>query len=132
MNLKLPKKIEFGDRIEFTEVFHRIVYIVEKDLNYRKIYDKKESFTEVPQKESFMRPGKYYYPAALRKVIFKRKTGSGIVIGQKNKREGFYRPGCLPSGPDFDSYEPPYLEITGTYTFWVVATSLNETVLVPK
>lgn len=125
-------KPKFGDRIEFTEIFHDVVYIAEKDLKYRKIYDGEEIFTVVPQKESFSRPGEYYFPAALRKVIFKRSTGSGIIVGQKNKREGFYHPGCSGSGMDFDDYEPAYLEVTGTYTFWVVATGLNQTVLVPK
>jgi len=125
-------KVKFGDRIDFTEVFHDVVYIAEKDLKHRKIYDGEEIFTIVPEKESFSRPGEYYFPPALRKVIFKRQVGSGIVIGQKNKREGFYHPGGHGGMMHPDDYDPPYLEITGTYTFWVVATGLNETVLVPK
>lgn len=28
--------------------------------------------------------------------------------------------------------EPAYLEISNTYTFWVVATDMNKKVLVPK
>jgi len=124
-------KSKFGDRIEFTEIFHDVVYIAEEDFKYRKIYDGEEIFTIVPQKESVSRPGELYFPPALRKVIFKRKAGSGIIIGQKNKREGFYNPGGRPMRYP-DDYEPPYLDITGTYTFWVVATGLNQTVLVPK
>lgn len=105
--------------------------LAEKQLENSKLYDT-DQFTIVEAKSSISHPGFMYFPAALRKVIFKRQTGSGIIIGQTKKSEGRYVPGTgVGSYMDSDP-EPAYLEISNTYTFWVVATDMNKKVLVPK
>jgi hypothetical protein len=127
---KQEPTVKFGDRIDFFETFKEVVYINEYDLVDSKLYSG-DSYTIVPEKASIARPGEIYFPPALRKLIFQRGLGSGIVIGQKRMHEGFYNPGGRPMRYP-DDYESPYLEITKVYSMWVVAVGMNKTVLVPK
>lgn len=130
-NMGSKRKNRFGETVKFTEIFSDVAYIAEKQLENSKLYDS-DQFTIVEAKPSISHPGFMYFPTALRKVIFKRQTGSGIIIGQTKRSEGRYVPGTgVGSYMDSDP-EPAYLEISNTYTFWVVATDMNKKVLVPK
>lgn len=129
---------KFGDRIEFNEVFHDVVYIKEKELEKIKLYDTDESdFTIVPheeRKDLLSRETYLVFRRALRKVLFRREHGEGIIIGQTKRMEGYYEPGYQPTGffDDPTDYEAPYLGITHVYPMWIVATAMNKTVMVPK
>lgn len=129
MSKRRPTKTKFGDTIQFTEVFHDVAYIEEheKDGNHTKFYLGEQDFTIAEPKAGI---GIELFPAAYRKVIFKRQDGEGIVIGQTKKTEGIYHPSY--SNPREFDYEEAYLEPKFTYTFWVVAIGINKTVLVPK
>lgn len=59
-----------------------------------------------------------------RKCFHSRKHGTGILIGQTYRDEGQYWSG--------DTDSPGYLTISKRIPFWVVATGVNKTVLVPK
>jgi len=124
------RKNRFGETIEFTEVFSEVAYIAEKQLENSKLYDT-DKFTIVEPKDLVANPGFMYFPTAIRKVVFKRQTGSGIIIGQTKKSEGRYVPQSGGSFPDSDP-EPAYLDVKWTYTFWEVAVGMNKKVLVPK
>jgi hypothetical protein len=64
------------------------------------------------------------YPTSLRKIIYKKIEDAGVIIGQTTRYEGIYYPG--------DYEEPSYIQRTITCCFWIVATGMNKTVLVPK
>ena len=128
------KKIKFGDTVVFNEVFSDVIYITPKnaELYNVKLYEGKFDVKKsVPINDGLWHE-KVKYPAGYRKLIFRKFQGSGIVIGQTMKKEGIYWPGYGPSAPDWDNGEPPMFDIKKVYTFWVVATNMNQKVLVPK
>jgi len=127
------KKIKFGDTIVFDEVFSDVIYITPKnaELYNVKLYEGKFTLVKSKQIDGLWHE-KVKYPAGYRKLIFGELNGSGIVIGQTMKKEGIYWPGHGSSAPDWDDAEPPMFDTKKTYTFWVVATNMNHTVLVPK
>ena len=128
------KKIKFGDTIVFDEIFSDVMYITPKnaELYNVKLYEDKFTLVKsVPINDGLWHE-KVKYPAGYRKVIFSELHGSGIVIGQTMKKEGYYWPGYGPSAPDWDDVEPPLFDSKKTYTFWIVATNMNQKVLVPK
>lgn len=123
------KKNKFGESISFTEVFSHVVYIAERNLIHTKIYFNETPYTIVEGQYN-EDTGNTRFPSALRKLIFNRQIGEGIIIGQTKRTEGTY----LAESRQISEceYEAPYLTPTHTYTFWVVAIGLNKTVLVPK
>lgn len=127
------RKNMFGETIEFTEIFSRVIYVDRNDhlITSSKLY---EDGREFPIVEPVHRDLRTYFPAAYRKVVFQRMNGSGIIIGQTKKSEGMYHPGSSPTGyfADPTDFEQAYVDYKWTYTFWVVATDLNKTVLVLK
>lgn len=124
------RKNRFGETIEFSEILADVVYV--SKLDYVAINTKLYVGHNVPSEKSVKKHilDKPYFPSAYRKMVFERKTGSGIIIGQTKRVEGVYAPGYydIVSGDG----EPPYLDPRRVYTFWVVATSMNKKVLVPK
>ncbi len=126
---KNPKDILFGEVIDFDEILHDIGYIKEKELVDTKLYTGMD-FTIV---EIIDKGDTSYKPSAYRKFIFHKQCGSGIVIGSKIKKEGLYHPqtGCSFTN-NYEDYEQAYLEVTNTQGFWVIATRMNETLLIPK
>ena len=122
--------LKFGDKVEFTEVFHGAVYIKE-DFSTCRLYYPEARFTVVEPRESTLSiDGGVWFPSAFRKVLFEKKNGSGIIIGQTTRKEGWYQSGGRQRSPE--DWEPPCLDIQKSYPFWVVATSLGKTELVPK
>ena len=119
---------QFGKLIFFNCIFSHVAYIKETELKDTKLYVE-DKFSIVQPKSSVS--GHIYFPPALRKVIFKTKNGNGIIIGQTYKREGFYNP-RTGGGLSTMDHEPAYLKHTKTYSFWIVATDLNKTVLILK
>ena len=85
-----------------------------------------------PYKDGLLHEKVKKYPAGYRKLVFTKESGNGIIVGQTMKREGYYWPGYGPSAPNWDDSEPPVFDAKKTYTFWIVATKMNEKVLVPK
>jgi len=124
------KKNKFGESISFTEVFSHAVYIAEQNLTHKKIYFNETPYTIVEGRYNEI-TGNTWFPKALRKLIFNRQIGEGIIIGQTKRSEGIYESGSRHQIGEYE-YETPYLKPTHTYTFWVVAIDLNKTVLVPK
>lgn len=137
--ISFTKKLKFGDRIDFDERFVDIVYINNKNYYDIKLYTDVDydnlnivKTTEMKKDGLLHEKEKTIYPASYRKLIFEKNNGSGIIIGQTIKKEGYYSPTCRPSAPYYDDYEPASLDVKKTYTFWIVATKMNEKVLVPK
>lgn len=127
---KITDNILFGDTIMFDEVFLTVEYINDFDLIDTKLYDT-DTFKVSEPKRNILHDCNIY-PRSVRKLIFSKKNGNGIVIGEKVLREGFYNPGCRSSGFNYEDYEQAYLEVSRQYSFWVVATSMNTTTLIPK
>lgn len=128
---KNPKDILFGDVIDFEEILHDIGYIKEKLLLNIKLYTGMDFTIAEPVKNIISDTN--YFPSSCRKLIFHKQKGSGIVIGSKIKKEGLYHPQTGGGfGDNYEDYEQAWLEVTNTKGFWVVATRMNETVLVPK
>ena len=133
------KKVKFGDLIKFDEIFYDVVYIKNDDLETVKLYEHDEFNIMETTVRKLSKSGelgilekKKHYPSSLRKIIFLKQNGEGVVIGQKTKKEGFYSPGSSPSAPHWDDHEQSWLTVTKTYTFWIVAVGMNQTKLVPK
>jgi len=132
------KKNTFGDKIEYEEVFVDVVYIKNKELKDVKLYDTDEFDISEPieSKKSAVSlsllPDRKKYKSSIRKIIFSKQKGDGIIIGQGSKREGEYHPACGGGPPYYDDYEQAWLDVTKTYTFWIVANKMNQTILVPK
>ena len=134
----MKKKIKFGDKIEFTEKFCNVVYINNKEYYDTKLYDSvdydklniKRPITDIIR--SGLLQEKVKYSSGYRKLIFTKESGSGIVVGQKIMKEGYYWPGSGPSAPYYDDSEPPSFDVKWTYTFWEVAIGMNQKILVPK
>lgn len=117
----------------FDEIFAEAAYISNADLKDVKLYTS-DKYDIVEPKIS-AREGYFQkvFPSAYRKLIFKKQYGTGIIIGQTKKSEGKYYPGSIPGYfGDPGDYEQAYTAVETTYTFWVVATGMNKTVLVPK
>ena len=136
MNLNNMKKLKFGDRINFDEIFYDVLYITNKEYYDTKLYDisiNPDSLNITkPYKDGLLHEKVKKYPAGYRKLVFTKESGNGIIVGQTMKREGYYWPGYGPSAPNWDDSEPPVFDAKKTYTFWIVATKMNEKVLVPK
>lgn len=108
----------FGITVAFVEILHHMEYANEKiqDKLYVDTFDKSKI-------SGFSRSWK--------KAIFERKEGAGILIGQTYRDEGIYYPPC--GGHEYgEDNEPGALAISKRIPFWVVATGVNKTVLVPK
>jgi hypothetical protein len=136
------KKTKFGNVIKYKEVFDQVMYIDQMHLVKEKLYDNEKYYTKTdpyrsdPQNlhnlSSKSEKPKYYH--SLRKIIFRREEGEGIIIGQTIKKEGEYTPGYKGgwNGDCVTEDEPPYIDFTRVYSFWIVATGINQQVLVPK
>ena len=124
-------KNQFGKRISYKEILSRVVYIENKSecIDIKLTEDSK--FQEVVAVNDNWNE-RTKWPQAYRKLVFDEEYGEGIIIGQTKRSEGKYYPSHPASPPDYDDAEPAVLEIKKTYTFWVVATEMNRTILVPK
>lgn len=128
----------FGDKIEYTEILGNILYLNMKPYNQffeHKLYDADfETFgiSRGNVSSKFISGPILIFPKCQRKIQFYRSFGNGIIIGQRNIQEGIYDPGCLPSYPYYDDYEPPILIIKKVYPFWKVATGMNKIEYVHK
>ena len=121
--MEITNKIVFLNKILYTEILHAVIYL--KDLT--KIDDK--LYTPVPDSiETIFN----FHVKSLRKIVFTKQNGEGIIIGQTRRNEGIYNPNDPGSPPYYDDEAPPYLKTTKRYPFWVVAIGMNKTVLVPK
>jgi hypothetical protein len=121
----------FGIEIRFGEVLHDTIYF------QNKIENKLYAPVDDSLKEAEIKQGEDYqniYQHSFRKIIFNKleKPEIGIIIGQTTRDEGEYNPGYKGSWPDGGESEPAYLKLIKRYSFWIVATSLNVTKLVPK
>jgi hypothetical protein len=132
-------KIKFGHIINFKHILSGVNYVITRnnpDIVNEVIIIKEDSdFLKYKLAEPIRRGflDEIKYPSSFRKLFFREEEGTGIVIGQTTRAEGYYFPGCSPTfGEDYSDSEPPYLKSTKTFTFWVVATGMNQTVLVPK
>jgi len=131
-------KTKFGDIIKYDDRFYDVIYINNKELIDSKLYntdkfDKTEPIKPLTEKGKLgLLSDKKKYPPSIRKIIFYKESGEGIVIGQRSKREGKYHPACGGGPPYYDDYEQAWLDVTKSYTFWVVTTEMNRTILVPK
>ena len=139
--MKKPKKAKelFGKYISFGVVFSGIVYVSDEPKDFsRKLFegdDYKEVLPVERDPAGFRIPGETMLPRSMRKVVFQKTPGEGIIIGQTSKHEGLYDPGYRPSshyGSEPGDAEQASLERKKTYTFWVVATGINTTVLAEK
>jgi hypothetical protein len=118
----------FGKTIEFNERFHAVIYIKNKELIQTKLY------LPVTVDDADYFPHKNIpFSKCIRKLTFNMESGKGIIIGQTTKHEGEYFPAI---GRDHyfedDESEQAYLKISKVYSFWKVATKMNEILLIPK
>jgi hypothetical protein len=120
----------FGKKIKFTEVFHAIIYIKERELLLTKFLAGDPLLEKVEIANPNYGIDKILYPNAVRKIIFNECKGEGIIIGQTTKKEGFFHPGYI------DTFgvegEQASLEVKKVYSFWVVAVGMCKIKLVPK
>jgi hypothetical protein len=142
--MKKPKKAKevFGKHASFGVVFSGIVYVSDEPADFsRKLFEGDEYKEVLPVAQDRVNrlfPEKPYLPKSMRKVIFQRTPGEGIIIGQTSKHEGLYDPGVpgvKHNSWDSDgdsSAEQASLSRKKTYTFWIVATGINTTVLAEK
>jgi hypothetical protein len=131
-------KNRFGDSIEFDEIFLEMVYTNGKENQGTKLYSTSE-YTTVETKEEYDWGQKKYrtkYPGSTKRCVFHKLDApmTGIIIGQTKKSEGEYSPFIPSESTPNGVYEaePASLDVSKVYTFWVVATSMNSTQLVPK
>lgn len=126
---------KFGKKIKYQEILSRVAYIsLKSELIDQKLYESMEfPEVEVKTKPSLEGPRKQY-PYSYRKLVFDEELGEGIIIGQTKRMEGQYNPsiGSSFNGDGMSEAEAAYLEVKNTYAFWVVATEMNRTVLIPK
>jgi len=123
------KNNNFLKEIEYTEFLCDMVYVKDKPLLDKKLYSD-DTFEVSAAKTDLLSNHKKFLPS-IRKAVFYKETGKGIIIGQKVKKEGHYYPTVSRSYPE-DDYEPAYLAVTKTIKLWVVATDMNRTILVEK
>jgi len=129
----MKTKLKFGDNIDFNEIFGNVLYLEnpkKKDFIERKIYNGDFDPMEIVQGKIDGYSGKVKFPSCIRKIQFLKCVGSGIIIGQTTKQEGIYVSGWYDRLEQ--EGEPPMLKIKKVYSFWKVATKMNEIMLVPK
>ena len=124
----MKTKNNFGKEIEFNERFHSVIYIKNKELLQTKLY-----IPVIADNADYFPNKNIPFTKCVRKLTFNMESGKGIIIGQTTKHEGEYFPKTL-SGTYFydDGFEQAYLKITKVYSFWKVATKMNEILLIPK
>ena len=124
--------MKFGEKIKYHEILHSIIYVKligsKDEIFSKKLYI--NFIDEIELAEVKYSIDKTRYPSSIRKIVFEKIDGEGIVIGQTRRNEGSYIPGYYDSR-EMDG-EQASLVISKTYTFWVVAIGMNKTVLVPK
>jgi hypothetical protein len=127
----MKKKENFLQEIEFDEYLSEMVYIMDKSLIDKKLYTDNEFELSVAVEDTFTK-GRRFLPS-IRKAIFHKEHGKGVIIGQCVKKEGYYSPqisGSMYSG--YEDYEPAFLDVKNTIRLWIVATNMNRTILVEK
>ena len=125
------KKTNFLKEIEYTEFLCDMVYVKDKSLLDKKLYS--DDTFEISEAKTDLLSNHKKFPPSIRKAVFNKEIGKGIIIGQKVKKEGHYSPTVGGSSVwGYEDYEPAYLAVTKTIKLWVVATDMNRTILVEK